>query len=98
MAAISKTEYGDPDTQRDLLERLSPINHIDRARTPLLVLHGANDTNVPLIEAQQMVDELRKRSVEVESVIFPDEGHGFTKTVNRTRAAVETVRWFATHL
>ena len=98
MAAISKTEYGDPDTERDLLEQLSPINHIDRARTPLLVLHGANDTNVPLIEAQQMVDELRKRSVEVESVIFPDEGHGFTKTVNRTRAAVETVRWFATHL
>ena len=29
------------------------------------------------------------------SVTFPDEGHGFTKTANRTRAAVETVRCFA---
>jgi dipeptidyl aminopeptidase/acylaminoacyl peptidase len=98
MAAVSKSEYGDPDTQRELLEALSPINKIDRARTPLLVLHGANDTNVPLIEAEQMVDELRKRNVEVASVIFPDEGHGFTKTANRTRAAVETVRWFVDHL
>jgi dipeptidyl aminopeptidase/acylaminoacyl peptidase len=98
MAAISTTEYGDPETQRDLLEALSPINKIDRAKTPLLVLHGANDTNVPLVEAEQMVDELRSRGVEVESVIFPDEGHGFTKTANRTRAATLTVRWFATHL
>ena len=97
MAAVSTSEYGDPETQRDLLERLSPINRLDRAKTPLLVLHGANDTNVPLVEAEQMVDELRKRGVEVESVIFPDEGHGFTKTANRTRAAVETVRWFARH-
>jgi dipeptidyl aminopeptidase/acylaminoacyl peptidase len=98
MAAISKSEYGDPDTQRAMLEALSPINKLDRARTPLLVLHGANDTNVPLVEAQQMVDELRKRNVEVDAVIFPDEGHGFTKTVNRTKAAVETVRWFTKYL
>jgi dipeptidyl aminopeptidase/acylaminoacyl peptidase len=98
MAAISKSEYGDPDTQRELLEALSPINKLDNVKTPLLVLHGANDTNVPLVEAEQMVDELRKRKVPVEAVIFPDEGHGFTKTVNRTRAAVETVRWFAKYL
>jgi dipeptidyl aminopeptidase/acylaminoacyl peptidase len=98
MAAVSKTEYGDPETQADLLRELSPIHKLDRAHTPTLVLHGANDTNVPLVEAEQMVDELRKRGVEVASVIFPDEGHGFTKTANRTRAAVETVRWFAAHL
>ena len=91
-------EYGDPVSQRELLEALSPINKIDRAKTPLLVLHGANDTNVPLVEATQMVDELRKRNVPVEAVIFPDEGHGFTKTANRTRAAVETVRHFAKYL
>ena len=98
MAAVSKSEYGDPETQHDLLVALSPINKLDRAKTPLLVLHGANDTNVPLVEAEQMVDELRKRHVEVEAVIFPDEGHGFSKTANRTRAAVETVKWFAKHL
>ena len=97
MAAISKSEYGDPDNG-DLLDRLSPIHRMDRVRTPTLVLHGANDTNCPVIEAEQMVDEIGRRGVPVELVLFPDEGHGFLKTANRVRAAVETVRWFERHL
>ena len=47
MAAISKIEYGDPDKEADLLRRLSPIHKIDRVTAPTIVLHGANDTNVP---------------------------------------------------
>ena len=97
MAAISKSEYGDPD-EGDLLDRLSPIHRMDRVRTPTLVLHGANDTNCPVVEAEQMVDEIGRRGVPVELVLFPDEGHGFLKTANRVRAAVETVRWFERHL
>src|SRR2546430_1391972 len=97
MAAISKSEYGDPD-DGDLLDRLSPIHRMDRVRTPTLVLHGANDTNCPVVEAEQMVDEIGRRGVPVELVLFPDEGHGFLKTANRVRAAVETVRWFERHL
>jgi hypothetical protein len=31
-------------------------------------------------------------------VLFPDEGHGFRKTVNRVKADVAVVRWFETHL
>src|SRR3712207_7756301 len=38
------------ETQRDLLRRLSPIHKLDRVRTPLMIQHGANDTNVPLID------------------------------------------------
>jgi dipeptidyl aminopeptidase/acylaminoacyl peptidase len=98
MGAVSKVEYGDPETQRELLRELSPINKIDRVRAPTLVLHGANDTNVPVVEAQQVVTELRKRKVEVELILFPDEGHGFVKTPNRIRATTEIVRWFVRHL
>ncbi|MCI4347048.1 MAG: S9 family peptidase [Thermoplasmata archaeon] len=98
MSAISKVEYGDPDTQRDMLRALSPIHKIDRVRAPTLVLHGANDTNVPVIEAQQVEAELRRRNVEVELILFPDEGHGFVKTANRIRSTTEIVRWFALHL
>jgi dipeptidyl aminopeptidase/acylaminoacyl peptidase len=98
MAAISKIEYGDPDTQLDLLRALSPIHKIDRVKAPTLVLHGANDTNVPLIEAQQVEAELRRRGVTVELVVFPDEGHGFRKTPNRIRATKEVVRWFNRYL
>ena len=98
MAAISKIEYGDPDTEVELLRSLSPIHKIDRVKAPTIVLHGANDTNVPVVEAEQVVDSLRQRSVPVEYVLFPDEGHGFTKTRNRIHAAVSIVRWFTEHL
>jgi dipeptidyl aminopeptidase/acylaminoacyl peptidase len=98
MAAISTKEYGDPVTQKDLLKQLSPLFKLDRVKAPLLVLHGANDTNVPLVEAQQVEADLKKRGVPVASVIFPDEGHGFRKIPNRVRAAVETVRWFERYL
>jgi dipeptidyl aminopeptidase/acylaminoacyl peptidase len=98
MAAISKVEYGDPDTEVDLLRRLSPIHRIDRVRAPTLVLHGANDTNVPVVEAEQTVRSLEQRGVPVKYVLFPDEGHGFQKMENRITAAVEIAAWFATYL
>ena len=98
MAAISKIEYGDPDTQVELLRRLSPIHKVDRVTAPTIVLHGANDTNVPVVEAEQVVESLRKRGVPVEYVLFPDEGHGWRKTVNRIRSTVAVTRWFEKYL
>jgi dipeptidyl aminopeptidase/acylaminoacyl peptidase len=98
MAAISKVEYGDPDKQRDLLERLSPINRLEKIRSPLLVMHGANDTNVPVVEAEQIVKNLEQRGVPVEYVLFPDEGHGWRKTTNSIRSTVTLVDFFERHL
>ncbi len=98
MAAISKIEYGDPDTEKDLLRDLSPIHKLDRVIAPTLVLHGANDTNVPVVEAEQVVTGLQERGIPVEYVLFPDEGHGFRKTPNRIRSTTSIVRWFVEHL
>jgi len=98
MAAISTTEYGDPKTQKDLLDKLSPIHKIDRIKAPLLVLHGANDTNVPVIEAEQAVAALKKRGVPVEYILFPDEGHGWRKTANRITSTVAVTRFFVKYL
>ena len=98
MAAISTVEYGDPKTQPDLLKRLSPINKLDQVKAATIVLHGANDTNVPVVEAEQVVSNLKQRGVPVEYVLFPDEGHGFRKVPNRIRADVEVTRWFVKYL
>jgi dipeptidyl aminopeptidase/acylaminoacyl peptidase len=98
MAAISTTEYGDPKTQKDLLDRLSPIRRVDRIKAPLIVLHGANDTNVPVVEAEQIVAALKKRGLPVEYVLFPDEGHGWRKTANRITSTVAITRFFVKHL
>ena len=98
MAAISKVEYGDPDKEAEMLRRLSPIHRVDRVRAPTIVLHGANDTNVPVVEAEQVVENLKRRNVPVEYVLFPDEGHGWRKTPNRIRSTVAIVKFFETHL
>jgi len=98
MAAISTIEYGDPKTEAAMLRDLSPMTRIDRAVAPTIVLHGANDTNVPVIEAEQVVASFKARSIPVSYVLFPDEGHGFRKTPNRIRANVETVEWFSKYL
>jgi dipeptidyl aminopeptidase/acylaminoacyl peptidase len=98
MAAISTTEYGDPKTQKAMLDRLSPIYKLDRIKAATMVQHGANDTNVPVIEAEQVVSALKQRGVSVEYILFPDEGHGWRKTANRVRAITETVSFFAEHL
>ncbi len=98
MAAISTTEYGDPATQADMLKSLSPIHKLDRIKTPLFVLHGANDTNVPVVEAEQIVSAMKARGVPVKYTLFPDEGHGWRKTPNRVRSTTEIVGFFVEHL
>ncbi|MDQ3747476.1 MAG: S9 family peptidase, partial [Acidobacteriota bacterium] len=98
MAAISKIEYGNPETEVEMLRKLSPIHRIDRIKAPTIVLHGANDTNVPVIEAEQVVDNLKRRNVPVEYVLFADEGHGWRKTPNRIRSAVLIVKFFEKYL
>ena len=98
MAAISTIEYGDPKTQAAMLRELSPLHRADRVVAPTLVLHGANDTNVPVVEAEQVVESLQKRGVPVKYVLFPDEGHGWRKTRNRITSTVEIVDWFAKYL
>ena len=98
MAAISTTEYGDPVTQAAMLRGLSPIHKLDRITTPLFVLHGANDTNVPVVEAEQIVASLKARAVPVKYLLFPDEGHGWRKTPNRVRSTTEIVAFFVERL
>lgn len=98
MAAISTVEYGNPATESELLRDLSPIHKIDRVTSPTIVLHGANDTNVPVVEAEQVVQSLETRGVPVEYVLFADEGHGFRKTKNRITATVSIVTWFERYL
>ncbi|OGO41614.1 MAG: peptidase S9 [Chloroflexi bacterium RBG_16_57_9] len=79
-------EYGDPVKDREFLERISPINHAHEIRSPLIVIHGANDPRVPVGEAEQIVAALSERHVPVEYLRFEDEGHGIVKLPNRIKA------------
>jgi len=98
MAAVSTSEYGNPATEAGMLASISPINKVDRVKTPLIVLHGANDTNVPVVEAEQVVNSLKARNVPVEYILFPDEGHGWRKIPNRIRSTMAIVAFFKARL
>lgn len=92
------TEMGTPATQPALFKDRSAIHFIDGIRAPLLIFQGANDTNVPLAESQLIFSALKKRGGQVEMVVYPDEGHGFTRRKNLVDYYRRTVEFFVEHL
>jgi dipeptidyl aminopeptidase/acylaminoacyl peptidase len=79
-------EYGDPVADADFFEATAPLNHADRIRAPLMVIQGRNDPRVPMSEAEQIVAAARKNGVEVDYLLYDDEGHGLAKLRNRLEA------------
>jgi dipeptidyl aminopeptidase/acylaminoacyl peptidase len=55
----------------------SPISSVSTWRSPVLLIHGDDDRNVPFAETELLVDALRRQKVEFEELIFPDEIHDF---------------------
>ena len=80
-------EMGDPATDAERHRRISPLFHAKNIKVPLLVVQGANDPRVLQAESDEIVAAVRGNGVPVEYVLFPDEGHGFTKRENRIKAS-----------
>lgn len=66
----------------------SPINHLDRLNTPMLILQGLQDKVVPPDQAFSLADAVRSQGLPVALVTFEEEGHGFRSLAAR-RAALE---------
>lgn len=95
---LREPEYGTLEHDRAFLEQISPINSIDRITAPLFVVHGANDSRVPVGEAEQIVAAVRARGLPVEYRVFPDEGHGLVRRANRLVAYPAIARFLDQHL
>ncbi|MCY1081763.1 S9 family peptidase [Archangium lansingense] len=91
-------EMGDPTKQEQMLRDISPLFHAEKISKPLLVLQGANDPRVIQPESDEIVEAVKKNGVPVEYVIFPDEGHGFTKRKNEVEAYSRMRGFLDTHL
>lgn len=79
-------ELGDPTTADSVrLRRISPLFHAQNVKNPIMVLQGANDPRVLQIESDEIVEAVRKNSIPVEYLVFPDEGHGFVKKENEMK-------------
>jgi dipeptidyl aminopeptidase/acylaminoacyl peptidase len=75
-------------------DELSPISHASRIRTPLLIVHGADDTNVPLSQAEYLHRALRRFGAEHEYVIYPRENHSFRERNHQIDLLHRTRAWF----
>jgi dipeptidyl aminopeptidase/acylaminoacyl peptidase len=95
---LREAEYGSLENDREFLEQISPIHHVDKITAPLFVVHGANDPRVPVGEAEQVAGALRSRGVPVEYLRFEDEGHGLVKRANKLVAYPAIARFLDQHL
>ncbi|MGI2261375.1 prolyl oligopeptidase family serine peptidase [Shewanella sp. GXUN23E] len=91
-------EMGDPATDGERHRAISPLFHASNISQPLMVIQGANDPRVLQVESDELVEKVRQNGVPVEYVLFEDEGHGFTKKVNRIAASEAYLKFLQTYL
>ena len=93
-------EYGAFPHQDDLMDRLwerSPLKHVARVRTPVMFLHGENDNDVPIAEAEQFYIALHDVGVETVMVRYPREGHGIRELAHQVDVVERSIDWYQTH-
>ena len=81
-----------------MLER-SPIYHVDKARTPLLIMHGKEDPRVHPSQSLEMYRHVKVRTdTPVRLVYYPGEGHGNKNTAARYDYSLRLDRWMNHYL
>jgi len=97
---LRRAEYGDErdSEMRAFMEKIAPMNNLDRLTKPLLVIQGKNDPRVPAAESEQIVAALKKRNTPVWYLMAIDEGHGFAKKKNQDFMLYAIVMFVKQHL
>jgi dipeptidyl aminopeptidase/acylaminoacyl peptidase len=92
-------QYGSfPWNNPDLYVKHSPLFNADKINTPLLLIHGTVDTNVPPFESQQLYTALRILGKEVEYIQVNGENHVITDWKKRHEWQNAIFAWFAKYL
>lgn len=82
---LRRVEYGDEriPEMREYLNKISPLTNIEKVTKPLFVIQGLNDPRVPVTEADQVFNKVKKNGGNAWYLLAKDEGHGFQKKTNR---------------
>ncbi|MEZ5692406.1 MAG: S9 family peptidase [Altererythrobacter sp.] len=89
-----------PWEEWDHLLTRSPIYHVDKAETPILIMHGDSDPRVSPTQSYELYRNIktRKPGTPVRLVLFPGEGHGNRMAANRYDYNLRMMEWFDTYL
>ncbi len=85
---------GFPWDDYDLLWRWSPLRYVRAVETPTLFIHGEQDHDVPITQAEEMYMALKRRGIDTLFVRYPREGHGLREPRHRLDALERTLAWF----
>ncbi len=91
---------GNPEKEESFLTKRSPISYVDNINpiTSLLVIQGVNDPRVAKSESDQIVKKIKDKKMDVDYMIFEDEGHEFTKYINQLKALKKSAEFIADKL
>lgn len=97
---LRRVEYGDErdPAMRAYLQKISPLNNVDKISVPMFIVQGENDPRVPVTESTQVVQALRDEGHSVWYMNALNEGHGFKKRENRDIYQQATVLFLRQHL
>lgn len=83
---LREVEYGTIEKDGNFYDLIDPLKLTDRITSPLMVLHGSNDSRVPIEESEQIVNKLIARNHPVKFICFENEGHSIVKLNNKITA------------
>jgi acetyl esterase len=84
-SGIAATRFG-PKAQEFLAS--TPANFVSKDAPPTIILHGADDTTVPLSQVKSFADDLKNAGARCDLVVYPGQAHSF---FNRGKSYYETV-------
>ncbi|MEO8678564.1 MAG: S9 family peptidase [Vicinamibacterales bacterium] len=90
-------EYGAFPHEQGVIDQLwerSAIRYANKVKTPTLFLHGENDNDVPIAEAEQFFIALKDVGVDTVMVRYPREGHGLRETKHVVDALDRSIAWY----
>lgn len=90
--------FGTPWSYEETYEKLSPIRHVKKVKSPVLIMHGANDKRVPPSQAVEFYQALRDLGKEVTFVRYPREGHGIREPRHQIDRLRRYLFFFAEHV
>lgn len=74
-----ETEMGLPWEDIEAWESINPFNDLGKVTTPTLVIGGKEDWNVPIQNSEQLYQVLKRRGIETQLVVYPEEFHGIRR-------------------
>jgi len=95
---LRKSLGGEPRDAPDVYRQVSPLTHVNRIKCPVLILHGEEDEDVPVVHAYKLADALKEAGREYELRVFQNAGHGLRSPEARQAKDQAVLEFIKKHL